>query len=73
MFSCLKGAEDGDGFVLRVFNPRSELVTARVLGPVTVDSLRLDESGGSPVPDSGIRVGAGEITTLRLTPAPAPD
>jgi mannosylglycerate hydrolase len=72
VFSCLKGAEDGDGFVLRVFNPRSELVTARVLGPVTIESLRLDESGGSPVANSGFRVGPGEITTLRLTPAATP-
>jgi alpha-mannosidase len=66
VFSCLKGAEDGDGLVLRVFNPRSEPATARILGPVTVERLRLDESGGSPLPDSAIEVGPGEIATLRL-------
>ena len=47
VFSCLKGAEDSGALVMRVFNPTSEATTARVLGPVTVERVRLDESRGS--------------------------
>ena len=68
VFSCLKGAEDGDVLVMRVFNPASEARTARVLGPVTVERVRLDESGGSPAAGGAVEVGPGEITTLRLHP-----
>ncbi len=66
VFSCLKGAEDGNGLIMRVFNPSSEAARARVLGPVTVQRLRLDESAGSPVSSGVVEVGPGEITTLRL-------
>ena len=66
VFSCLKGAEDGNGLIMRVFNPSSEPARARVLGPVTVQRLRLDESAGSPVTGGVVEVGPGEITTLRL-------
>ena len=66
VFSCLKGAEDGNGLIMRVFNPSSEPAMARVLGPVTVQRLRLDESAGSPVTSGVVEVGPGEITTLRL-------
>ncbi len=71
VFSCLKGAEDGDGLVMRVFNPRSEVATARVLGPVAVDRVRLDESSGRPVANGVVEVGPGEIATLRLRPSSA--
>ncbi len=66
VFSCLKGAEDLDTLVMRVFNPTSEATTARVLGPVTVQRVRLDESRGSPVANGVVEVGPGEIATLRL-------
>ena len=66
VFSCLKGAEDGDGLVMRVFNPSTEAATARVLGPVAVEPVRMDESGGSPVGSAEVEVGPGAIATLRL-------
>jgi alpha-mannosidase len=67
VFSCLKGAEDGEALILRVFNPGSEPAPARVLGPVTVERVRLDESGGAPLAGGGrLEVGPGEIATLRL-------
>jgi len=71
VFSCLKGAEDGDGLVMRVFNPRSEATAARVLGAVAVERVRLDESGGSPVASGVVDVGPGEIATLRLRAIPS--
>ena len=71
VFSCLKGAEDSDTLIMRVFNPRSEATTARVLGPVTVERVQLDESRGSPVANGVVEVGSGEIATLRLRTIPA--
>jgi 2-O-(6-phospho-alpha-D-mannosyl)-D-glycerate hydrolase len=70
VFSCLKGAEDGEALIMRVFNPGSETATARVLGAVAVERVRLDESGGSPAPDSVVGVAPGEIVTLRLRREP---
>ena len=66
VFSCLKGAEDGDGLVLRVFNPASEPAVARVSGPVTVKQVRLDETGGSPLAAGAVHVGPGQVVSLRL-------
>jgi len=70
VFSCLKGTEDSDTFIMRVFNPRSEATTARVLGPVTVERVQLDESRGSPVANGIVEVGPSEIATLRLRTIP---
>jgi mannosylglycerate hydrolase len=66
VFSCLKGAEDGDGIVLRVFNPAAEPAIARVRGAFTVERVRLDETGGASVRGGVFEVGPGEIATLRL-------
>ncbi len=66
VYSCLKGAEDGDSLVMRIFNPSSEATTARVLGPVGVERVRLDESGGSALKGGVVPVEGGEIATLRL-------
>jgi mannosylglycerate hydrolase len=71
VFSCLKGAEDGETLILRVFNPSLRATTACVIGPVAVERARLDESCGSPLTNGVVEVGAGEITTLRLRAAPA--
>lgn len=71
VFSCLKGAEDGNGLVIRVFNPGSKVTPARVIGPVAVERVRLDETGGSPVASALVEVGSSEITTLRLRPVPS--
>ena len=70
MFSCLKGAEDSDALIMRVFNPGSEATAARVLGPVTIERVRLDESGRSPVTNGVVEVGPGEIATVRLQTIP---
>jgi alpha-mannosidase len=66
VFSCLTGAQDGDSLIMRVFNPSSKPTTARVLGPVSVERVRLDESGGAAVAGGVVEVGPGEIATLRL-------
>jgi mannosylglycerate hydrolase len=66
VFSCLKGAEDGDGLIMRVFNPASETNSARVLGPVSIQRVRLDESAGAPLANGMVEVAPGEIATLRL-------
>jgi alpha-mannosidase len=69
VFSALKGAEDGNGLVLRVFNPGTEIATARLNTSVEVERVRLDESGGSPLDPAGtVDVRPGEIVTLRLQP-----
>jgi alpha-mannosidase len=61
-FSCLKGAEDGDGLVLRVFNPNpgSEELTIRGAG---ARRIRLDEEGEA---DGAFTLAPGEIATYRL-------
>jgi alpha-mannosidase len=43
VFSCLKGAEDGDGLVLRLFNPAAAPATVTLRAPGTVTRTRLDE------------------------------
>ena len=64
VFSCLKGAEDDDGIVLRVFNPsaRAERIGVRGLDVVRV---RLDEEADA---DGGLELAPGEIATFRLRP-----
>jgi alpha-mannosidase len=66
IFSCLKGAEDGDGLILRCFNPSSSPATARTSGDVTVSATRLDETGDQPVPGGSLRLKAHGVATLRL-------
>ena len=69
VFSCLKGAEDGDGLILRVFNPSSEPAAVRVAGPASVRRTRLDESEGPSVDHD---VEAGAIASFRLNyPSPS--
>jgi alpha-mannosidase len=69
VFSCLKGAEDGDGLIVRVFNPGAAETTACLSGPFAVQRARLDESGGAPLPDGIVEVRPGAIATLRVSPA----
>jgi alpha-mannosidase len=66
IFSCLKVAEDGDGLILRCFNPSSSPATARTSGDVTVSVTRLDETGEQPVADGCLRLKPYGIATLRL-------
>jgi alpha-mannosidase len=65
-FSCLKGAEDGDGLILRCFNPSGSPASARVVGDVTVTQTRLDETGEQSMPDGTLQLQPGQIATLRL-------
>jgi alpha-mannosidase len=62
VFSCLKGAEDGDGLILRVFNPNERPEAVRIDGVQAV-RLRLDEE--SPA-DGGLLLAPGEIATFAL-------
>ncbi len=66
VFSCLKGAEDGDGMVLRCFNPADTPASAVVVGPVAVARARLDETCEHALVDGRVELKPGEITTLRL-------
>jgi alpha-mannosidase len=68
VFSCLKGAEDGDGLILRCFNPTDSSTSVRIVGDVAVSVARLDETQtpGRPADDGAIEVEAGEIRTFRL-------
>lgn len=66
VFSCLKGAEDEAGVVLRVFNPAAAPATAVLGAGVAAGRFRLDETGEAPLPGGGLVLGPGEIATLRL-------
>jgi alpha-mannosidase len=64
VFSCLKGAEDGDGLILRVFNAQDAPARIEIAGEVSVTRARLDES-----PDErGDVLQPYEIATFRLRP-----
>jgi alpha-mannosidase len=62
VFSCLKGAEEADGIVLRVFNPNSTAQRIGVRG-MDVVRVRLDEEADA---DGGLELAPGEIATFRL-------
>jgi len=64
VFSCLKGAEDGNGLVLRVFNPNPSPEQVRIDG-VDAWRIRLDEETELP---SGFELAAGEIASFRVWP-----
>jgi alpha-mannosidase len=63
VFSSLKGAEDGDGCVVRLFNPNSTGEQVRISG-VATERIRLDEE--APVDRPSV-LGPGEIATYRVT------
>ena len=62
VFSCLKGAEDGDGLVLRVFNPNDAPERLQIRG-VDARRIRLDEEGDA---DGGLELAPGAIATYRV-------
>jgi alpha-mannosidase len=62
VFSCLKGAENGDGLVLRVFNPNAAPEHLQIRG-VDVRRVRLDEEGDV---DGGLDLAPGAIGTYRV-------
>jgi alpha-mannosidase len=66
VFSCLKGAVDGDGLILRCFNPGEEPRRVELAGPVKMWRTRLDETGEEGVAENTIELRPGEVGTLRL-------
>ena len=62
VFSALKAAEAGDGFVLRVFNPNSRTEEVRI-GGADVRRLRLDEEGEE---SGGLKLAPRESATFHL-------
>ena len=73
VFSCLKGAEHGDGLILRCFNPGDSPASTRIAGEVEVFRTRLDETGtvGISAPGGQVELAPGEIGTFRLRPRSA--
>ncbi|HEX2987816.1 MAG TPA: glycosyl hydrolase-related protein [Chloroflexota bacterium] len=68
-FSALKGAEDGDGVVVRLFNPGDGPAIAQVTGAeVAVHRCRLDEEETQTQQVRAIAMKAGEIATARIIP-----
>jgi alpha-mannosidase len=59
VFSCLKGAEDGSGLVLRVFNPNPQPQELTLSLPAR--RIRLDETGST---DGGFELAPAEIATF---------
>jgi mannosylglycerate hydrolase len=71
VFSALKGAEDANGLILRVFNPESRPATTGVRGPFDLQRVRLDETDvpSEPVEGGTLELRPGEIATLRVSPS----
>jgi mannosylglycerate hydrolase len=74
VFSCLKGADDGAGLILRCFNPGDATECVRITADVTVSRARLDETdvGAAPRPaetGASFELAGGEIGTFRLLSA----
>jgi 2-O-(6-phospho-alpha-D-mannosyl)-D-glycerate hydrolase len=66
VFSCLKGAENGDGLVLRCFNPGPDPAALLVGGDLEISRTRLDETAVQDAAGGAVRLRAGEIVTLWL-------
>lgn len=65
VFACLKGAETGDGIVLRLFNPGTEPAGARLRG-VVARRVRLDEELDLGETGDTFELGPREVVTLLL-------
>ncbi len=72
VFSCLKGAEDGDGLILRCFNPKATPASIELAGAFTLSRIRLDETGieGETGDGQTPDLLPSEIGTFRLRPRP---
>jgi mannosylglycerate hydrolase len=67
--AALKRAEDGNGLILRLYNPGSEPLEVRVGGAIEgVIRTRMDEHGTEHVPDGALTLGGHEVATLRVWP-----
>jgi alpha-mannosidase/mannosylglycerate hydrolase len=65
VFSCLKGAEDGDGLILRVFNAETKPARVIISGDVGGARARMDEAPADRADD----LRPNEIATFRLRPS----
>jgi alpha-mannosidase len=65
VFSSLKGAENGNGVILRVFNPNAAAERLELRG-VRAERIRLDEEADTA---GGLELAPGEIATFRVTQA----
>jgi mannosylglycerate hydrolase len=63
--SALKGAEDGDGVIARIYNPGSSPALVAVGGNVAIERCRLDETAPAPC-DRELELAPFEVATLRL-------
>jgi len=70
VFSCLKGAEDGDGLILRCFNPKAAPASVELAGAFTFSRVRLDETVIEGETAEGQRTDLlpNEIGTFRVRP-----
>ena len=72
VFSCLKGAEDGDGLILRLFNAKPSPVVAHISGHFTISRVRLDETPIATETQTAnrgsVELGPAEVGTFRLRP-----
>jgi alpha-mannosidase len=69
--AALKRAEDGNGLILRLYNPGAGPLEVRVGGALEgVIRTRLDEHGTEHVPEGALTLGGYELATLRIWPAP---
>jgi alpha-mannosidase len=67
--AALKRAEDGNGLILRLYNPGAERLDVRVGGAIEgVVRTRMDEHGTDHVPEGELTLGGHEVATLRIWP-----
>jgi 2-O-(6-phospho-alpha-D-mannosyl)-D-glycerate hydrolase len=66
VFSCLTGAQDRDGVILRCFNPGATSVAARLGWSGECVRTRMDETGEQPLSNGELPLRPGEIATVRL-------
>ena len=65
--AALKRAEDGNGLILRLYNPGGEPLDVRVGGALEgVIRTRMDEHGTEHVPDGALTLAGHEVATLRV-------
>ena len=72
--SCLKKAEDGENWILRLYNPQAETGCGEVTLPAAVaavQEVRLDETGGAALSCQGrgfrVEVEPNKIKTYHIT------
>ena len=71
--SCLKKADDKNGWILRLYNPNGETICGDVTMPAaiaSVEEVRLDETGGNAIACQGrifrAEIAANKIVTYRI-------